>query len=146
MQQTKCYLCVHCEQMYISLHFRPEMEPGPTVGEGLDSTEAVQNFAATLVPLLLEVWVEASAGDNPWNNGEGSHLLSPDTRSVMFQVLTILQLLRKLAPQQGHRDSLVRWKASKFCKCFILFFLWRALKLIRPCLSAGCVVSQRILE
>lgn len=100
--------------MYISLHFRPEVEPGPAVGEGLDSAEAVQNFAATLVPLLLEVWVEASASDNPWNNGEGSHLLSPDTRSVMFQVLTILQLLRKLAPQQGHRDSLVRWKANVF--------------------------------
>lgn len=96
------------ELMYILLRFRPEMEPGPAVGEGLDSAEAVQNFAATLVPLLLEVWVEASASDNPWNNSEGSHLLSPDTRSVMFQVLTILQLLRKLAPQQGHRDSLVR--------------------------------------
>lgn len=90
------------------MHFRPEVDPGPAVGEGLDSAEAVQNFAAALVPLLLEVWVEASANDSPWNNTEGSHLLSPDAMSVMFQVLTILQLLRKLAPQQSHRDALVR--------------------------------------
>lgn len=114
--------------MYILLHFRPEMEPCPAVGEGLDSAEAVQNFAATLVPLLLEVWVEASAGDNPWNNGEGSHLLSPDTRSVMFQVLTILQLLRKLAPQQGHRDSLVRWNAKTIGQMFYSLFLMEGMK------------------
>lgn len=86
---------------------RPEVAPGPAVGEGLDSAEAIQNFAATLVPLLLEVWVEASASDSPWNGTEGSHLLTPDAMSVMFQVLSILQLLRKLAPQQDHRDSLV---------------------------------------
>lgn len=87
---------------------RPEVDPGPTVGEGLDSAEAVQNFAATLVPLLLEVWVEASASDCPWNSTEGTRLLTPDAMSVMFQVLSILQLLRKLVPQQDHRDALVR--------------------------------------
>lgn len=84
------------------------MDPGATVGENLDSAEAVQSFAASLVPLLLEVWVEASASDCPWSSSEGAHLLTPDAMSVMFQVLTILQLLRKLAPQQEHQDSLVR--------------------------------------
>lgn len=78
------------------------------MGEDLDSAEAVQSFAATLVPLLLEVWVEASTSDSPWNNSEGAHMLSPDAMSVMFQVLSILQLLRKLAPQQEHQDALVR--------------------------------------
>lgn len=106
-----------------TFRLRPEMEPAPAVGEGLDSAEAVQNFAATLVPLLLEVWVEASASDNPWNNGEGSHLLSPDTRSVMFQVLTILQLLRKLAPQQGHRDSLDAWFHKEYLSDFRQYFM-----------------------
>lgn len=85
-----------------------EVNSGPTVGEDLDSAEAVQSFAATLVPLLLEVWVEASTSDCPWNTTEGAHLLSPDAMSVMFQVLSILQLLRKLAPQREHQDALVR--------------------------------------
>lgn len=78
------------------------------MGESLDSAEAVQSFAATLVPLLLEVWVEASASESPWNNSEGANLLTPDAMSVMFQVLSILQLLRKLAPQQEQQDALVR--------------------------------------
>lgn len=84
------------------------MDPGPAVGEGLDSAEAVKSFAATLVPLLLEVWVEATTGDCPWSSTDSAHLLTPDAMSVMFQVLSILQLLRKLAPQQEHRDALVR--------------------------------------
>lgn len=84
------------------------MDQELAVGEGLDSAEAIQSFAATLVPLLLEVWVEASASDSPWNSNDGSHLLNPDSMSVMFQVLSILQLLRKLAPQKDHRDALVR--------------------------------------
>lgn len=84
------------------------MDTGTAVGESLDSAEAVQNFAATLVPLLLEVWVEAGTSDGPCNTADGAHLLSPDAMSVMFQVLSILQLLRKLAPQQEHQDALVR--------------------------------------
>lgn len=84
------------------------MDPRPGLGEGLDSAESVQSFAGTLVPLLLEVWVEASTSDCPWNSSEGAHLLTPDAMSVMFQVLSILQLLRKLAPQQEHQEALVR--------------------------------------
>lgn len=98
---------------YFILYFkltlcRPEVDQGLAVGEGLDSAEAIQSFAATLVPLLLEVWVEASASDSSWSSNDGSHLLTPDSMSVMFQVLSILQLLRKLAPQKDHRDALVR--------------------------------------
>lgn len=93
---------------YSRLLCRPEVDPGTGLGERLDSAEAVQSFATTLVPLLLEVWVEASASDCPWNSTEGTHLLSPDAMSVMFQVLSILQMLRKLAPQQEHQDTLVR--------------------------------------
>ena len=84
------------------------MELGAGVGEGLGSAEAVQNFAATLVPLLLEVWVEATATDSTWNSSDGAQLLTPDAMSIMFQVLSILQLLRKLAPQKEHQDILVR--------------------------------------
>ncbi|CAL8247185.1 unnamed protein product [Lota lota] len=102
---------------------RPEVEPGAGVGEGLGSAEAVQNFAATLVPLLLEVWVEASATDTTWNSSEGAHLLTPDAMSIMFQVLSILQLLRKLAPQREHQDILDTWFRSEYLENFKQHFM-----------------------
>ncbi|XP_026228809.1 testis-expressed protein 10 homolog [Anabas testudineus] len=106
-----------------TFRLRPEMKPGSAVSEGLDSAEAVQSFAATLVPLLLEVWVEASASDSPWNNTEGAHLLTPDAMSVMFQVLSILQLLRKLAPQQEHQDALDAWLRKEYLGDFKQHFM-----------------------
>lgn len=103
---------------------RPDVEPGPAVGESLDSAEAVQSFAATLVPLLLEVWVEASATDgSSWNNDEGAHFLTPDAMSVMYQVLTILQQLRKLAPQQDHQDALDAWFHKEYLADFKQHFM-----------------------
>ncbi|XP_041648847.1 testis-expressed protein 10 homolog [Cheilinus undulatus] len=102
---------------------RPEVEPAPTVGECLDSSDSVQSFASTLVPLLLEVWVEASTSDCPWNSSEGTHLLTPDAMSVMFQVLSILQLLRKLAPQQEHRDALDAWFYKEYLGEFKQHFM-----------------------
>ncbi|XP_058503508.1 testis-expressed protein 10 homolog [Solea solea] len=102
---------------------RPEVDSGAAVSEGLGSAEAIQSFAATLVPLLLEVWVEASTSDSPMNNTEGAHLLSPDAMSVMFQVLSILQLLRKLAPQQEHQDALDAWFRKEYLGDFIQHFM-----------------------
>lgn len=102
---------------------RPEVDPGAAVGEGLNSAEALQSFASTLVPLLLEVWVEANTSDSTWNHSEGAHLLSPDAMSVMFQVLTILQLLRKLAPQQEQQDALDAWFRKEFLGDFKQHFL-----------------------
>ncbi|XP_034030783.1 testis-expressed protein 10 homolog [Thalassophryne amazonica] len=95
-----------------TFRLRPEADPVVAVDESLNSAEAVQNFAATLVPLLLEVWVETSTSESPWSSTEGAHLLTSDAMSVMFQVLSILQLLSKLAPQQDHQDALDAW----FCK------------------------------
>ncbi|XP_037310968.2 testis-expressed protein 10 homolog [Pungitius pungitius] len=106
-----------------TFRLRAEVNSGPTVGEDLDSSEAVQSFAATLVPLLLEVWVEASTSDCPWNTTEGAHLLSPDAMSVMFQVLFILQLLRKLAPQREHQDALDAWFYKEYLKDFKQHFM-----------------------
>jgi Trp operon repressor len=57
------------------------------------------------VPLLLDVWVEASASDR--SKTDSAHLLTPDAMSLMYQVLSILQLLRKLAPQREYQDTLV---------------------------------------
>lgn len=106
-----------------TFRLRPEVDPGLAVGEGLDSAEALQSFAATLVPLLLEVWVEASASDSPWNNTDGTHLLTPDAMSVMFQVLSILQLLRKLAPQHDHQDALDAWFHKEYLGDFKQHFM-----------------------
>ncbi|XP_028983924.1 testis-expressed protein 10 homolog [Betta splendens] len=106
-----------------TFRLRPEVDTGAGMHEGLDSAEAVQTFAATLVPLLLEVWVEASASDSPWNNAEGAHLLTPDTMSVLFQVLSILQVLRKLAPQQEHQDALDAWFHKEYLGDFEQHFM-----------------------
>uniref|UniRef100_A0A3Q0S9Q1 Testis expressed 10 n=1 Tax=Amphilophus citrinellus TaxID=61819 RepID=A0A3Q0S9Q1_AMPCI len=102
---------------------RPEQDPGAAVSEGLDTAETIQRFAATLVPLLLEVWVEASTNDGPWNNTEGAHLLTPDAMSVMFQVLSILQLLRKLAPQRENQDALDAWFRKEYLGDFKQHFI-----------------------
>lgn len=85
---------------------RPDSQSGAGVSEGLCSAEKVQGFAGTLVPLLLEVWVEALGGDRA--QADSSHLLSEEAMALMFQILTILQLLRRLAPQRDQQDMLVR--------------------------------------
>ncbi|CAN9514247.1 unnamed protein product [Ophioblennius macclurei] len=102
---------------------RSEVDQGTAVSGGLDSVETVMSFAATLVPLLLEVWVEASTTDCPWKNTEGAHLLSPEAMSVMFQVLSILQLLRKLAPQQENQDALDAWFRKEYLGDFKQHFM-----------------------
>lgn len=81
------------------------MEPGAGVSEDLCSAETVQGFAGTLVPLLLEVWVEAVGGGRVQT--DSGHLLSEEAMALMFQILTILQLLRRLAPQKDQQDMLV---------------------------------------
>ncbi|KAK9513755.1 hypothetical protein VZT92_027264 [Zoarces viviparus] len=106
-----------------TFRLRAEVNHGPTVGEDLDSAEAVQSFAATMVPLLLEVWVEASTSDCPWNTTEGAHLLSPDAMSVMFQVLSILQMLRKLAPRREHQEALDAWFYKEYLRDFKQHFM-----------------------
>ncbi|XP_021164507.2 testis-expressed protein 10 homolog [Fundulus heteroclitus] len=102
---------------------RPEVDHGGAGSEGLDSAETVQRFAGTLVPLLLEVWVEACAGDSTWNASEGAHLLTPDAMSVMFQVLSILQLLRKLPTQRENQDALDAWFRKQYLGDFKQHFV-----------------------
>ncbi|KAM4581153.1 testis-expressed protein 10 homolog [Odontesthes bonariensis] len=106
-----------------TFRLRPEVGPEATAREGLNSVETLRSFAATLVPLLLEVWVEASANDCNWKSTDGANLLSPDTMSVMFQVLTILQLLRKLAPQRENQDALDAWFRKEYLGDFKQHFM-----------------------
>ncbi|XP_028971501.1 testis-expressed protein 10 homolog isoform X2 [Esox lucius] len=91
---------------------RPESQPGTGVSEGLSSVEAVRGFASTLVPLLLDVWVEASVSDR--SKTDSAHLLTPDAMALMYQVLSVLQLLRKLTPQREHQDALDAWFRSEY--------------------------------
>lgn len=91
--------------MFDSLWPRVDSEPGAGVSEDLCSAETVQGFAGTLVPLLLEVWVEAVGGGRAQTDSE--HLLSEEAMALMYQILTILQLLRRLAPQKDQQDMLV---------------------------------------
>lgn len=106
-----------------TFRLRPQVDQGTTVSGGLNSVETVMSFAATLVPLLLEVWVEACNTDGPWSNTEGANLLTPEAMSVMFQVLSILQLLRKLAPQQENQDALDAWFHKEYLGDFKQHFM-----------------------
>lgn len=108
---------------FSTFKLRSHNESTAEIGESLDSKEAVQNFAATLVPLLLEVWVEASVNENSWSNSDSAHLLTPDAMSVMFQVLTILQLLRKLAPHKEHQEALDAWFRKEYLGDFKQHFI-----------------------
>ncbi|XP_029115667.1 testis-expressed protein 10 homolog [Scleropages formosus] len=104
-----------------SFRLRPNTEPGGGTTEGLASAEIVRNFASTLVPLLLEVWVEALASEH--GKTESDHLLAPETISLLYQVLTILQLLRRLAPQQHHQEDLDSWFRSSYLNDFKHHFM-----------------------
>uniref|UniRef100_A0A1A7WYF5 Testis expressed 10 n=1 Tax=Iconisemion striatum TaxID=60296 RepID=A0A1A7WYF5_9TELE len=106
-----------------TFRLRPEVDSGAPISEGLDSAETVERFAGTLVPLLLEVWIEACADDCSWNSTEGSHLLTPDAMSVMFQVLTVLQLLRKLPTQRENQDALDAWLRKEYLGDFKQHFI-----------------------
>ncbi|KAG5857008.1 hypothetical protein ANANG_G00013970 [Anguilla anguilla] len=100
---------------------RPETEPGAGVAEGLISVETVRGFAATLVPLLLEVWVEASTSEQ--GKTDSTHLLAPESMSLMYQVLTILQLLRRLTPERHQKDDLDAWFRSSYLNDFKHHFM-----------------------
>ncbi|XP_072548337.1 testis-expressed protein 10 homolog [Salminus brasiliensis] len=100
---------------------RPESEPGAKVSEELCSAETVQGFAETLVPLLLEVWMEAMGGDR--TQADSSHLLSEEAMALMFQILTILQLLRRLVPQRDQQDLLDAWFRSSYLNDFKQHFM-----------------------
>lgn len=84
---------------------RPCLEFETSGTEELGSAEMVQGFAGTLVPLLLEMWVEAMGGSRAQT--DSANLLSEEAMALMFQILTILQLLRRLAPQKDQQDILV---------------------------------------
>ncbi|KAI4881546.1 hypothetical protein NFI96_014884 [Prochilodus magdalenae] len=100
---------------------RPDSEPGAGQSEGLCSAETVQGFAGTLVPLLLEVWVEAMGGDRV--QADSGHLLTEEAMALMFQILTILQLLRRLAPQRDQQDMLDVWFRNSYLSDFKQHFM-----------------------
>ncbi|XP_048880364.1 testis-expressed protein 10 homolog isoform X1 [Brienomyrus brachyistius] len=104
-----------------SFQLRPDAEPGAGAIEDLASAETVRSFASTLVPLLLGVWVEASSSEQ--GKTDSAHLLSPEAMSLMYQVLTILQLLRRLAPQRHHQEDLDGWFRSTYLNDFKHHFM-----------------------
>uniref|UniRef100_W5MDV3 Testis expressed 10 n=1 Tax=Lepisosteus oculatus TaxID=7918 RepID=W5MDV3_LEPOC len=104
-----------------AFRLRPDTEPGTGLEEGLTSVETVKGFASTLVPLLLEVWVEASTSEQ--GSSENAHLLHPEAMSLMYQVLNILQLLRCLAPQRHDQAELDAWFRSTYLSDFRQHFM-----------------------
>ncbi|XP_066502228.1 testis-expressed protein 10 homolog isoform X1 [Hoplias malabaricus] len=113
--------CLPTPHSSYRLKYVPDSEPGAGVSAGLCSAETVQGFAGTLVPLLLEVWVEALGGDRV--QGDSGHLLSEEAMALMFQILTILQLLRRLAPRRDEQDMLDAWFRSSYLSDFKQHFM-----------------------
>uniref|UniRef100_A0A7N8WYV1 Testis expressed 10 n=1 Tax=Mastacembelus armatus TaxID=205130 RepID=A0A7N8WYV1_9TELE len=93
------------------------------VGEDLASAEAVQSFAATLVPLLLEVWFEASAmciifvRDTPKHkkkidlkrSKQAATVQSPMVEPLAINI-TLCQVMVSLSQRQGaSQETDVDW-------------------------------------
>ncbi|XP_043116360.1 testis-expressed protein 10 homolog [Puntigrus tetrazona] len=100
---------------------RPDTKAGAGMNKELCSSETVQGFAGTLVPLLLEIWVEAAGGDRVQT--DSGHLLSAEAMALMFQILTILQLLRRLTPQRDQQDILDAWFRNSYLTDFKHHFM-----------------------
>ncbi|RXN30392.1 testis-expressed sequence 10-like protein [Labeo rohita] len=100
---------------------RPDSKAGAGMNKELCSAETVQGFAGTLVPLLLEIWVEAAGGDRVQT--DSGHLLSAEAMALMFQILTILQLLRRLTPQRDQQDILDAWFRNSYLTDFKHHFM-----------------------
>ncbi|KAL1259559.1 hypothetical protein QQF64_010136 [Cirrhinus molitorella] len=100
---------------------RPDSKAGGGMNKELCSAETVQGFAGTLVPLLLEIWVEAAGGDSVQTDSD--HLLSAEAMALMFQILTILQLLRRLTPQRDQQDILDAWFRNSYLTDFKHHFM-----------------------
>ncbi|KAI7806554.1 testis-expressed protein 10 homolog isoform X2 [Triplophysa rosa] len=100
---------------------RPDSNLAVGMNKDLNSAETVQGFAGTLVPLLLEIWVEAAGGERVQT--DSGHLLSPESMALMFQILTILQLLRRLTPQGDQQDILDAWFRNTYLADFKHHFM-----------------------
>lgn len=98
-------MCLQYTALVMLVFCRPDSKAGAGMNKELCSAETVQGFAGTLVPLMLEIWVEAAGGDHVQT--DSGHLLSAEAMALMFQILTILQLLRRLTPQRDQQDILV---------------------------------------
>ncbi|XP_016387574.1 testis-expressed sequence 10 protein homolog [Sinocyclocheilus rhinocerous] len=100
---------------------RPDSKAGAGMNKELCSAETVQGFAGTLVPLLLEIWVEAAGGDHVQT--DSGHLLSAEAMALMFQILTILQLLRRVSPHRDQKDILDAWFRNSYLADFKHHFM-----------------------
>ncbi|XP_016301444.1 testis-expressed sequence 10 protein homolog [Sinocyclocheilus anshuiensis] len=100
---------------------RPDSKAGAGMNKELCSAETVQGFAGTLVPLLLEIWVEAAGGDHVQT--DSGHLLSAEAMALMFQILTILQLLRRVSPHRDQQDILDAWFRNSYLTDFKHHFM-----------------------
>ncbi|XP_016139037.1 testis-expressed sequence 10 protein homolog [Sinocyclocheilus grahami] len=100
---------------------RLDSKAGAGMNKELCSAETVQGFAGTLVPLLLEIWVEAAGGDHVQT--DSGHLLSAEAMALMFQILTILQLLRRVSPHRDQQDILDAWFRKSYLTDFKHHFM-----------------------
>ncbi|MEE6518145.1 hypothetical protein FKM82_028915 [Ascaphus truei] len=73
--------------------------------EGLSSANNLKVFIQTIIPLLIECWVEASPGKLPDDVSE--NFLEPGSHNLLQHVLSIISLLWKLGEHQNESQKMV---------------------------------------
>ncbi|KAJ1203233.1 hypothetical protein NDU88_007025 [Pleurodeles waltl] len=91
---------------------------GGSLEEGLSSAEKLKGFIESIIPLLIECWVEASSAQPSSGN-----ILKPESQQLMQQVLNIIYLLWRLSEQQDKIHKMEVWLRTKYLKDFNHFFM-----------------------
>ncbi|XP_041104126.1 testis-expressed protein 10 homolog isoform X2 [Polyodon spathula] len=101
--------------------FRLRPVSGVSAEEGLSSVESLKGFVQTLVPLLLECWVEASPADQAASSP--GNLVESEAMLLMHQVLWIIQLLRTLVQLYDHSRNMDSWFRTNYLNDFKHHFM-----------------------
>ncbi|XP_033849616.3 testis-expressed protein 10 homolog [Acipenser ruthenus] len=101
--------------------FRLRPVSGVSAEEGLSSVESLKGFVQTLVPLLLECWVEASPADQAASSP--GNLVESEAMLLMHQVLWIIQLLRTLVQLHDHSRNMDSWFRTNYLSDFKHHFM-----------------------
>uniref|UniRef100_A0A8C5QFS9 Testis expressed 10 n=1 Tax=Leptobrachium leishanense TaxID=445787 RepID=A0A8C5QFS9_9ANUR len=87
--------------------------------EGLSSTNNLKIFIQSIVPLLIECWIEEFSGDISGN------LLNPVSHNLLLLVLSIISLLWKLSEHQDPSQKMDGWLRKCYLKDFKHHFMKR---------------------
>ncbi|XP_063308085.1 testis-expressed protein 10 [Pelobates fuscus] len=85
--------------------------------EGLSTANNLKTFIQSIVPLLIECWIEECPGDISGN------LLNPVSHNLLQQVLSIISLLWKFSEHQDGSPKMDGWLRTSYLKDFKHHFM-----------------------